>query len=53
MSESAGRYVAYTPEQERLLDYLRELAWGEAVVVVKNGLPVMVKRERKDIKLTD
>lgn len=42
-----------TKEEQRLLDYIRSLEFGEAVVVVKAGLPVMIKQERKDIKLTD
>jgi len=42
-----------TREQRRLLDYFEELGWGEVQVVVKGGKPVMITRERKDIKLTD
>mgnify|MGYP000966326893 CR=1 FL=1 len=48
-----GTWATLAPEQRRLLDCLQGLDWGEVLVVVKNGLPVMVKRERKDIKLTD
>lgn len=53
MTEERARYVSLSPQQRKLLDYLFDLSWGEVLVVVKNGLPVMVKRERKDIKLTD
>ena len=43
-----------TKAERKLLDYFRdELKWGEAVVAVKDGKPVMVKQERRDIKLTD
>ena len=43
-----------TKEERKLLDYFRdELKWGEAVVAVKDRKPVMIKRERQDIKLTD
>ncbi len=42
-----------TPEERQLLDYFRdELKWGQVVVEVKDGVPSMIKRERKDIKLT-
>jgi len=40
------------PEERRLLDYFREeLKYGEAMVIVRNGLPKFVKVATKDIKL--
>ncbi len=42
-----------TIEEKRLLDFLRELAWGEATVKVKNGVPVLISEARRDVKLTD
>lgn len=36
----------------RLINYIRDLGWGEITVIVKDGEPVMIKRSEKDIKLT-
>ena len=53
MSEAKAEYKVISPPERKLLDYIRDVGYGEIVVVVKNGVGVMVKRERKDIKLTD
>ena len=57
MSEAKTEYKpdfkAISPAERRLLDYIHDVGYGEIVVVVKGGIAVMVKRERKDIKLTD
>lgn len=36
----------------QLIKYIQEMKWGEITIVVKDGVPVMVKR-REDIKLSD
>ena len=38
-----------TPEQRQLLDYLEDLWWGEARVVVRAGKPVVVARGHQDL----
>lgn len=44
--------LVLTPEEERLINLIRETGWGEiSSIVVKNGRPVMVKASR-DVKLT-
>lgn len=42
-----------TKEETRLLDIIHAVEFGELTVKVKDGKPVMVSRERKDIKLTE
>ncbi len=40
-------------EEAKLLDFIKACEFGEIVLQVKHGKPVMVSRERKDIKLTE
>jgi len=42
---------ALSPEEENLLRLLRETRWGEIVVKVKDGRPVMVSTIKRDYKL--
>jgi hypothetical protein len=42
-----------TEEGVKLLNYLKELMWGEVTVEVKNGRPVMIRHPVKEVKLTD
>lgn len=55
MSEKQAKYgeqyIKLSIEERRLLDSLPD--WGEATVVMKNGIPVLLKLVREDIKLTD
>ena len=44
--------VDVTEEEHELLAILRDTKWGEVTIVVKNGVPVMVKTVQKDVKLT-
>jgi hypothetical protein len=45
---------ALSKEEHRLIEALRaHLGWGEATVVLKAGVPVMLKGLREDVKLTD
>ncbi len=37
--------------EQKLLEEIKKLAWGTIEVVVKDGKPVMIKQEIKDIKL--
>lgn len=40
-------------EERRLIEVLRSYKWGEATVVLKNGVPVMLRGLREDVKLSD
>lgn len=57
MSEQANSKYLATPklkkEEIRLIEYIRNLKWGECTVKVKNSVPVMVHSSVKDTKLTD
>lgn len=39
------------PEEEKLIDFIRELKWGEINVKVKDGKPVMIRVPIKEVKL--
>lgn len=41
------------PEEKRLIEFCRALRWGEVLIKVKNGLPVMGHHVREDVKFTD
>lgn len=41
------------PNEERLLEYLRTIRYGEVTVKVHDGIPVMVVETQKKIKLTE
>ncbi len=43
--------IEVLPEEEALLEILREVAWGTVTVKLKNGVPVMATEIRKDIKI--
>lgn len=47
------RETEFKPEEKKLLDYIRELEWGEITVIVKAGKPVMITHPLKNVKLTD
>lgn len=40
-----------SPEEDRLLRLLRETYWGEVIVKVKDGRPVMASTIKRDVKL--
>jgi len=44
--------MAVFPEEARLIKYCRELGYGELILKVRNGLPVMIHKPREDVKLT-
>jgi len=40
-----------TEKEQKLLDILRELGYGEVVVTIKGGIPVHIEEIKKSIKL--
>ncbi len=52
--EPGGQNISSVGKEERrLIRYMRELNYGEIRLEIKNGKPVMIRKERADIKLTD
>jgi len=41
------------PNEERLLEYLRKIRYGEVTVKVHDGVPVVVVESQKKISLTE
>jgi hypothetical protein len=39
------------PKDIKLIEYIRKLQFGELVIKVQDGLPVMVERAKEKIKL--
>jgi len=39
-------------EELDLINLLRETNYGEVIIIVKNGVPVMAKTVQKDVKLS-
>jgi len=40
-----------TEKEQKLLDILRELGYGEVIVTIKGGIPVHIEEIKKSIKL--
>lgn len=38
-------------KERRLLEFIRQLGYGEVVIKVQDGLPVMVERATEKVKL--
>lgn len=38
-------------KEERLLEFIRELKFGELVIKVQDGLPVMIEKVKEKVKL--
>lgn len=39
------------PKDIKLIEYIRKLQFGELVIKVQDGLPVMVERAKEKVKL--
>lgn len=49
--EESGIYNAYHEKERKLIEFIRELQFGELVIKVQDGLPVMVERAKEKVKL--
>ena len=49
--EETGKYNVLNTKEERLLEFIRELKFGELVIKVQDGLPVMIERATEKVKL--
>jgi hypothetical protein len=49
--EKMATYFIFHEKEKRLIEYIRELKFGELVIKVQDGLPVMVERAKEKIKL--
>lgn len=38
-------------KEERLIEFIRELQFGEVTIKVQDGLPVMVEKAKEKVKL--
>lgn len=45
------RAVKFDDREMRLLEYLRNLKFGEVTIKVQDGLPVMVEKAMEKVKL--
>ena len=46
MNEESGKYSKLSPEEQRIIDLVREMQYGEISVSVKEGRPVRVELKR-------
>ena len=49
--EEAGRYNVLHEKEKKLLEFIRELQYGEVTIKVQDGLPVLIKESIKKVKL--
>jgi len=50
MDEIAKYFVLHEKEQ-KLIEFIRELQFGEVTIKVQDGLPVMVEKATEKVKL--
>ena len=46
-------FLTKNDPERRLLEYIRELPFGEIKIIVQNGKPVRIEEIRKSIKLQE
>lgn len=46
-----GPKINLSPEEEKLIEYIRKLGWGEFWVKVKAGKPVMIQQPMQNVNL--
>ena len=49
--EKVGRYNVLHEKEKKLLEFIRELQYGEVTIKVQDGLPVMIERAKEKVKL--
>lgn len=49
--EEPRLYNAFHEKERKLIEYIRELQFGEVTIKVQDGLPVMVERAKERVKL--
>ncbi len=49
--EEAGKYTVIHEKEKKLLEYIRELQFGELMIKVQDGLPVMIEKAKEKVKL--
>lgn len=49
--EEAGRYNVLHEKEKKLLEFIRELQYGEVTIKVQDGLPVLIEESIKKVKL--
>jgi len=49
--EKVGRYNVLHEKEKKLLEFIRELQFGEVTIKVQDGLPVLIEESIKKVKL--
>ena len=49
--EEAGKYNVLHEKEKKLLEFIRELQYGEVTIKVQDGLPVLIEESIKKVKL--
>jgi len=49
--EKVGRYNVLHEKEKKLLEFIRELQYGEVTIKVQDGLPVLIEESIKKVKL--
>jgi hypothetical protein len=44
-------YYVLREKEKKLIEFIRELEFGEVTIKVQDGLPVMVERAKEKVKL--
>ncbi|MFV0516665.1 MAG: DUF2292 domain-containing protein [Aminipila sp.] len=51
MAEMTDRPASISEKEEKLLEVIREVGFGEIKIIIHNGLPIRIEELKKSIKL--
>ena len=49
--EEIAKYFVLHEKEQKLIEFIRELQYGEVTIKVQDGLPVMIERVKEKVKL--
>lgn len=49
--EESVKSLALHQKEQKLIEFIRELGYGELTIKVQDGLPVMIERATEKVKL--
>lgn len=49
--EEPRTYDVFHEKERKLIEYIRQLGFGEVTIKVQDGLPVMIEKAKEKVKL--
>lgn len=51
MTEKMATYFTFHEKEKNLIEFIRQLRYGEITIKVQDGLPVMIEKAKEKVKL--